>query len=84
MIKRLKQVGNGEGFLEAKRFYYPAVLYSDCPECGKECEVDGSEMYISYGSTGQNTVNFYCHSDEGDECSEWDEEIMVEIKVSIA
>jgi len=61
---------------EAKRFNFPCVITSKCPECGEKNEQDLNDDYLSYPMiNAEQGVGFYC-----DECDEeWDELIVIGI-----
>jgi hypothetical protein len=57
-----------------KRTFVPAMVYSNCPHCGKEYERDLSsgDHYLSYPVTGQPVkVYFYCEDCHPHDWVEW-------------
>jgi hypothetical protein len=72
---------------EIKRFYFPAILTSNCPECGEEVVKDGRNQYISWPSFNKpQEVHFY-HEAEVDLGNgekdyidhEWSETILIKL-----
>lgn len=80
MMLRVEMDEKQAGLLEVKRFYFPAIIYSVCPNCGEERSVDGTDEYISYGGLGYNEVHFSCYVDD-EECAEWSETVYITLNV---
>jgi len=72
-----------------KRFYFPAVLTSTCPVCGKDIVKDGRNDYISYPSFNLPQKVYFCHeaevfTDDGEVDyleHEWEETIVLKLVV---
>jgi hypothetical protein len=76
----MKIIGSFIGNVECKRFYMPGIkVVSVCPKCNEERELDFNDQYLSYPVVNRfQNIYFYCEP-----CEEnWDEEIMLEIKIS--